>query len=391
MRAMPVSRRAVCVAACLFAGALSSRPAAADLLTDPRYEVGARRRLAQFINRGADRREAEAIFHRLSDLSPERWVEEWSRLAEPWERTAAQMEAGGQIARARDAYLKASAYYSIAKFPVIDHPAKQAAYRKCIELYLKAAKYFDPPLERVTIPFGRGQSIVGYLRKPSGVSKPPVVIVTGGVDVYKEDRDTSDVLGVGLAAFSMDMPGAGECPAWYTADADRVYTATIDYLTARADLDGQRIGIVGRSYGGYWGAKMAYVESRRIKAAVQWGGPIHYTFQAPWLHQLEQDREYLWSLLDSMIYANHVKDFGELLAQAPTLSLQTQGWLDKPAAPILAVNGESDPWMSVKDIFILLETGDPKAARLYPGGFHMGGDPRSGDLVMRWLKDQLSR
>lgn len=376
---------------CALAALLVCRPAVADLLTDPRYEVGAKRRLAQFIGRGADRQEAEAIFHRLSDLDPERWVAEWTRLAQPWERKAAELDGRGNREQARDAYLKASAYYSIAKFPVINHPAKQAAYRKCVELYLKAARYFDPPLERVAIPFDHGREIVGYLRKPNGISKPPVVIVTGGVDVYKEDRDTSDVLGAGLAAFSMDMPGAGECPVWYTADADRLYTATIDYLQTRSDLDGRRIGIIGRSYGGYWGAKMAYVERTRLKAAVQWGGPIHDTFQEPWLQQLKNDKEYLWSLLDSMIYANHVKDFDELLKQAPTLSLKTQGWLDKPAAPMLAVNGESDPWMSVKDVFILLETGEPKAARLYPGGFHMGGDPRAGELVMRWLADQLTR
>jgi dienelactone hydrolase len=376
---------------CALAALLVCRPAVADLLTDPRYEVGAKRRLAQFIGRGADRQEAEAIFHRLSDLDPERWVAEWTRLAQPWERKAAELDGRGNREQARDAYLKASAYYSIAKFPVINHPAKQAAYRKCVELYLKAARYFDPPLERVAIPFDHGREIVGYLRKPNGISKPPVVIVTGGVDVYKEDRDTSDVLGAGLAAFSMDMPGAGECPVWYTADADRLYTATIDYLQTRSDLDGRRLGIIGRSYGGYWGAKMAYVERTRLKAAVQWGGPIHDTFQEPWLQQLKNDKEYLWSLLDSMIYANHVKDFDELLKQAPTLSLKTQGWLDKPAAPMLAVNGESDPWMSVKDVFILLETGEPKAARLYPGGFHMGGDPRAGELVMRWLADQLTR
>lgn len=376
---------------CALAALLVCRPAVADLLTDPRYEVGAKRRLAQFIGRGADRQEAEAIFHRLLDLDPEPWVAEWTRLAQPWERKAAELDGRGNREQARDAYLKASAYYSIAKFPVINHPAKQAAYRKCVELYLKAARYFDPPLERVAIPFDHGREIVGYLRKPNGVSKPPVVIVTGGVDVYKEDRDTSDVLGAGLAAFSMDMPGAGECPVWYTADADRLYTATIDYIQTRSDLDGRRIGIIGRSYGGYWGAKMAYVERTRLKAAVQWGGPIHDTFQASWLQQLKNDKEYLWSLLDSMIYANHVKDFDELLKQAPTLSLKTQGWLDKPAAPMLAVNGESDPWMSVKDVFILLETGEPKAARLYPGGFHMGGDPRAGELVMRWLADQLTR
>ncbi len=92
-----------------------------------------------------------------------------------------------------------------------------------------------------------------------------------------------------------------------------------------------------------------------------------------------------------MIYAHHVKDYDELLKQAPSLSLKTQGWLDKPAAPLLAVNGEKDPWMTIQDIYILLETGEPKAARIYPDGGHMGGDPETGKLVMSWLKSQLLR
>jgi esterase FrsA len=360
------------------------------LLTNPQYAVGAKFRLAQFIQRGADPKDAEAVFRRLTDLEPQRWVAEWTRLAQPWEQKGAEFAAQGKIREAREAYQKASMYYGIAKFPVINHPAKRAAYRKCIETYLKAARYFDPPLERVTIPF-EGREITGYLRLPKGVTRPPVVIATGGIDVYKEERDTSDLLEAGLAAFSTDMPGNGECPEWYTADAGRTYSAVIDYLEKRDDVDGKRVGIVGRSYGGYWAGKIAYVESKRIRAAVEWGGPIHHTFQGPWLQHLQEDKLYLWPFLDSMVYAHHVKDIAELREQAPTMSLKTQGWLDKPSAPMLVVNGAKDPWITIQDLYLLLESGEPKSARVYPEGGHMGGGAETGKLVMNWLKSQLSR
>lgn len=360
-----------------------------DLLTNPSYAVGAKFRLGQFIQRGADPKEAEAIFRRLTDLEPQRWVNEWTRLAEPWEQQGAELSAQGKGQEASVAYQKASMYYGIAKFPVINHPAKQAAYRKCIETYLKAARYFDPPLERVSIPF-EGREIIGYLRRPKGVARPPVVIATGGIDIYKEERDTADLLDVGLAAFSTDMPGNGECPEWYTADAGRVYSAAIDYLVKRDDLDGDRLGIVGRSYGGYWGGKMAYVESKRIRSAVAWGGPTHHTFQEPWLHHLQEDKLYLWPFLDSMVYAHHVKNVDELRENAPTLSLKQQGWLDKPAAPLLVVNGAKDPWITIQDLYLLLESGEPKAARVYPEGGHMGG-AEAGKMVMNWLRSQLLR
>ena len=363
---------------------------AGNLLNDPRFAVGAKFRLSQFVKRGADPQQAEAIFRSLPDLAPEPWVAAWAKLAEPWESRGAQAEVKGNATEARDAYHKASMYYGIAKFPVINHPAKQVAYRKCIENYLKAARYFDPPLERVVIPF-EGSQIIGYLRLPRGVTHPPVVIATGGIDVYKEDRETSDLLDAGLAAFSTDMPGNGECPLWYTPDAHRFYSAIIDYLLTRRDVDRTRIAILGRSYGGYWGAKIAYVESKRLRAAVDWGGPTHYTFQQEWFEHLQQDRLYLWSLLDSMIYAHHVRDLDELRQQAPTISLQAQGWLDKPCAPLLAVNGEKDPWITIRDLYLLLENGEPKSARIYPEGGHMGGDPNGDKLVAAWLRSQLLR
>src|ERR1700677_1107656 len=228
------------------------------LLTNERFRVGAQFRMNQFIQKGADPQDAEAIFRALPNLDAQPWVDAWSRLAEPFERRGAEMEAQSKHGEASQAYQKASFYYGIAKFPVINHPAKKAAYKKCIETYLTAAKYFDPPLERITIPF-EGSQIIGYLRKPAGVSRPPVVIATGGVDVYKEERDTTDLLDVGLAAFSTDMPGNGECPLWYTPDAGRFYSTIIDYLLTRDDLDAKRLGIIGRSYGGYWGGKMAYL------------------------------------------------------------------------------------------------------------------------------------
>jgi esterase FrsA len=361
----------------------------AGLLSDERFRVGAQFRMHQFIQKGADPQDAEAIFRTLPNLDAQPWVDAWSRLAEPFERRGAEMEALGKHGEASQAYQKASFYYGIAKFPVINHPAKKAAYKKCIETYLTAAKYFDPPLERITIPF-EGSQIIGYLRKPAGVSKPPVVIATGGVDVYKEERDTTDLLDAGLAAFNTDMPGNGECPLWYTPDAGRFYSTIIDYLLKRDDLDAKRLGIIGRSYGGYWGGKMAYLESRRIKAAVQWGGPTHYTFQAPWLQHLKEDKLYLWSLLDSMMYANHVDSFEQLLQQASTMSLKIEGWFDKPAAPILAINGAKDGWVSIQDLYILLESGDPKAARVYPEGGHMGGDPGANKLAMAWLRGKLA-
>ena len=61
---------------------------------------------------------------------------------------------------------------------------------------------------------------------------------------------------------------------------------------------------------------------------------------------------------------------------------------------MLMVNGEKDPWISAQEIPLLLETGEPKTARLMADGGHMGrGSPdiaRTGRMVMEWLRARLT-
>jgi len=359
---------------------------------DPAYAEGARQRLQQFS--GPDPEGARAIFAKLTSFEAEAWVAEWSKLAEKFEHQAAELESHGKMVEANKAYEKASSLYGVARFPVINHPAKQAAYRKSIETFRKAIRTWDPPMEIVEIPF-EGTTIFGHLRKPKGVDKPPVIIRTGGVDGYKEGRNLAENLAIGCAGFEVDMPGAGECPVFNRPDSEKFYVAVIDYLTKRPDLDGRRMGFVGGSYGGYWGAKMAYVEPKRLKACVQAGGPIHYTWQEKWLQYLRTDeKEYFWPFPDSMIYANNLKSFDELVRTAPAMSLREQGWLDKPSAPMLIVNGAKDPWISPEEVELLYSTGLPKTVRIMADGKHMGRESKErgavGQMENEWLKEQLA-
>ncbi|MGH7832543.1 MAG: hypothetical protein ACREQK_02770 [Candidatus Binatia bacterium] len=41
------------------------------------------------------------------------------------------------------------------------------------------------------------------------------------------------------------------------------------------------------------------------------------------------------------------------------------------------------------DLYILLEYGGPKSARVFPGG-HMGQTPETLPTIIRWLKNELS-
>jgi hypothetical protein len=90
-----------------------------------------------------------------------------------------------------------------------------------------------------------------------------------------------------------------------------------------------------------------------------------------------------------------VKTLEEFLTAAPKLSLKDMGLLDRPSAPILGINGKLDDQAPVNDIYLLMEHGTPKEARIFPKGGHMGRTPGMDasvilDVITAWLKQRLS-
>lgn len=185
------------------------------------------------------------------------------------------------------------------------------------------------------------------------------------------------------------MPGVGESPVKASPTADAIFSALIDYLETRPDVDPGRIAIMGRSFGGYWAAKSAHVEARRLRAAVVWGGGIHYFFQEDWLPESTNADSYLMDHDVARCRLFGVDNLDDLAHPWSQLSLKDQGWLDKPSCPMLIVNGKNDLQTPIADLYILLEHGIPKSARIFPGG-HMGQTPQTFPTIVHWLKNELS-
>jgi esterase FrsA len=342
------------------------------------------------------------VANALTSLDRDEWAAQWSKLGERAEADAEKQEkAGGDTAKTRELYLLAFNYYRIARYPCPISPATQTAYEKSLRAFRRAAKYFDPPLEIVEVPFA-GKTLIGYLQVPVAPKKPPVIMHWGGVDGWKEDRTKAHPLmhEAGFAAFAIDMPGTGENPVKYTDPAaDRAFAAFIDYLLTRKDIDATRLGVWGGSYGAYWAAKLAHTEAKRLKAAVFHGGNAHYGFQPEWMRPALTERATAAifgpiGLFQSRSRAMGVSSLEEFLEVAPKLSLKTQGLLDGPCAPLLCVNGKLDDQAPLDDIYLLMEHGNAKEARIYPKGLHMGRGGGTTDeeiwhLIVSWLKSRV--
>jgi esterase FrsA len=350
------------------------------------------------------REDAQQVVDALTSLDRDLWAQLWSKLGLAYEAKAdARARDGAGAAELAELYTLAFDYCRVGRYPVPSTPGKEESYRHSLRAFRKAAKYFDPPLQVIELPF-EGKTLVGYLQLPPSVAKPPVIMHWGGVDGWKEDRlrAAAFILRNGLASLTIDMPGSGENPVRYDDPAaERTYSAWLDHLAQRADVDGSRVAVWGGSFGAYWAARLAFVEAKRIRGAVFHGGNVHYGFQEKWLVPAftTGGATYLFgagSLLEARGRAMGTKTLEEFLAAVPRLSLKDMGLLDQPSAPILGINGKLDDQAPVEDIYLLIEHGSPKEARIYPQGHHMGRTPgmpedEIRDTIVTWMKDKLAR
>lgn len=341
-----------------------------------------------------DAREALA---NLQSLDRDDWAAAWSSIGAKYEQRAKTEETGKMNKEAQADYLLAWRYYSFARWPVPNSPGKEKAYQNALAAFRDYARFLDPPLESVRIPF-EGKEIVGYLRLPSGVRPAPVALVISALDSRKEDGVQGDAALIrnGIGFFAVDMPGTGEAPIKADVGAERMFSRVLDYLATRPEVDSKRIVVRGNSWSGYWAAKLAYVERARIRGAVVQGGPVHDYFTAEWQREALGTPEYLFDLFAARASVYGVKTMDEFLAYGPRLSLKEEGFLGKPSAPMLIANGEKDSQVPISDLYLLLHSGgSAKEAWVNPDGMHTGRSeewPNSRifeEVVLPWIKARL--
>ena len=346
---------------------------------------------------GVSPADTAAALSRIGSLGRDEWAGAFSAVAEEHWARAASLEKADRATAAKE-YWQAWRVFHFARWPTENAPAKQKARQRALESFRQHARLLDPPIETLRMPF-EGKEIVAYLRLPKNVRPAPLVFGIAGLDSRKEDlaAHTDAYLKHGIGVFAVDLPGTGESPhAAGEVDSDRMFSAALDHLAKRPEIDAGRIVVQGRSWSGHWAAKLAVTERERLRGSVMHGGPIHHYFQRQWLEPSLATGEYLYDYLEAKCAMHGASGLDDLVARARPFSLLEQGILDRPSAPMLCVNGARDSQVPIADLYLLLEHGDAKDAWVNPEGGHMGRSKAwpspaiAEKVLMPWIVRRLA-
>jgi esterase FrsA len=325
---------------------------------------------------GLDPDDVKKAFNSIHTRDKDEWAAAFMGVADRYMNEAKSLEKTDP-GKANTDYIRAWRLYSFGRWPIPASPGKQRSYEKAIEAFRAHARFWDPPLEIVKIPF-EGKEIVGYLRLPKNANGPaPLVLAVNGLDSRKEDlsESFSAILPFGIGFLAVDGPGTGQSPIKVSENAERMLSRVLDYIATRPEIDKNRVAMHGVSWGAYWATKMAIVERARLRGASAQSPPTDSFFQKDFLmNSLIGNREYLFDQVPAlMAIFDNVKTVDEMAEVLPRMSLVKQGLLGKPMAPMLVLAGVLDTQVPISDIYLLLNKGDvPKTAWINPQGGHLG-------------------
>ncbi len=251
------------------------------------------------------------------------------------------------------------------------------------------------PIKEVQIPHkhkiqGEGDVVPMNFLLPPGASPSnpcPIVLIITGLDGYRTELAVwqQGFRMKGVATVVGEIPGTGDSPALATdpTSPDRQYSSILDWITSQQEIDSKKIIVWGFSTGGYYALRLAHTHHDRLLASTSLGGGAHHMFDREWLEHVNK-LEYPFDLANTLTYKWGYPDLESFIKEAPKFSLLNDGTLQKPCCKVLLVNGNDDEIFPIDDMFVALENGMPKLARMVKGKKHMG-EPDGFFIILKWI------
>ncbi|KAK3367943.1 yellowish-green 1-like protein [Podospora didyma] len=322
--------------------------------------------------------------------------------AEELAAAAKTAEEQGNKEMACELYLRSSALYRVARFPTPRSQLQLQAWELGKKVFYAGASLMEHPIAEVLIPHSSGLASEGktipanFLQPPhaSSTNPCPVLIIFTGLDGYRTELAVwqRGWLDKGVATIVVEIPGTGDSPADPTdpTSPDREWSSLLDWVRDTKTLDHTKVIIWGFSTGGYYSLRAAHTHADRLLGSISLGGGAHHMFDRAWLDKVNK-LEYPFDLAGALAhkFGYHGADkLEEFIREAPKFSLVNDGTLEKKCCRMLLVNGSHDEIFPVDDLFVALEHGSPKEARVVKGKKHMG-EPESFTVILSWIHKLL--
>lgn len=311
---------------------------------DEDWSIQTMRLLAEVAVGGADLFECARTAARIGESTDtELWRQEWSRTAEEtaaWGR--AEIAAGHRVTGTRALYRSCS-YFRHSEFFLDSHDLRrEEAFRSGTRNFQDAVELSDGVIERIHVPF-EGQMLDGYIMKPdnSGARRPTVLFL-GGADSWAEELiflGGNQFPARGMNVVVVDTPGRGSSlrfkKIYSRPDYEKPVAAVLDLLETRTDVDPDRIGLAGVSFGGYYAPRAAAFEPR-VKAVAAWCGTWSI---------LTDFYEYYPPLQKQLQWLSGATDDADARQKLAAFTLD--GVADKIQVPVYVMHGTRDIIMDI--------------------------------------------
>lgn len=313
-----------------------------------------------------------ARVQKFADIAPA-----FEAVARRREARAIEADKAGDHHGARDNHFMAANYWASAQWPIDENNEKNIFFnQKKREHFLKYAKRAEHRVEPAWIALD-GRKLPGWFHLPYGYQtgqRVPCVVAIPGMDGYKERSvalSGDRYLSRGIAVLVIEGPGQYESavlgirvsvPAWQAAGP-----AMFNWAAARPEIDSQKIGIIGTSFGSLFATLAASAEPRYAAIAVG------ATCLEPGCHTIFQEASPTFKKRFMYMSGFVNEDEFDKFRQ----SLSWEGHIDRIKAPYLCVAGESDELSPLEHTERMMRTlKGPKQLAIYADSRHsVGGVP----------------
>ena len=314
------------------------------------------------------------------------------------ENLAKESEQEGDLIAARQHYYIAAVHWAASQWTFetnSEHNRRNNERKRAC--YLKFAQYADHKVVAAWVPLPNGQKLAGWFHLPKNTSmgKVPCIVAIPGMDGFKEtgvalygDR----YLERGVAVLVLEGPGQYEnavmgvhvsMQAW-----KQTGTAALAWLAQQPEVDIERVGMTGSSFGSFFATIAASYEPR-IKAVA-----VGSTCLEPGCHTIFEEACPTFKM--RFMYMSGMTDEKEFDQFRQTLTWV--GHADKLKVPYLCVAGGSDELSPMIHTERLMKTlAGPKQLMVYQDSRHSVGNvpsanlgPNPGAYTAQWMTSRLS-